>query len=110
MARLPRSNLSSASPTGAVARALAFAALLALLVAISATTAHARELLSPVVASTLAAPQPVTGSDGRTHLAYELQLVNRTSATVTVRRVEALAGGRVAERLTGKGLAAVMLP
>jgi hypothetical protein len=67
-------------------------------------------LLSPVVAGVIAPPQPVKGSDGRTHLAYELQLINRTDAVVTVRRVEALAGGRAVERLAGKGLGAVMLP
>lgn len=72
--------------------------------------AQARELLSPVIASVLAPPQPVEGSDGRLHLAYELQLTNRTDAVVTVRRVEALAGGRAVERLSGRGVGAVMLP
>ncbi|MGC1164959.1 MAG: M23 family metallopeptidase, partial [Solirubrobacterales bacterium] len=60
----------------------------------------------------IAAPQPVEASDGRTHLAYELLLINRSfpPAEVTVRGVEALAGGKVLHSLAGKRLAAVMSP
>ena len=52
---------------------------------------------TPLAAEVLAAPDAVLASDGRRHLAYELVLTNRTYplAKVTVRRVEAIAGGRV---------------
>jgi Peptidase family M23 len=73
----------------------------------------APERFTPVAASVVAPPQPVEGSDGRTHLAYELLLINRSfnpPAKVTVRGVEALADGRVVESLAGKSLAAVMFP
>ena len=59
-------------------------ALATTLLSAPSSPAQAKELLSPVVATVLAAPQPVEGSDGRIHLAYELQLINRTGATVTV--------------------------
>src|SRR5690606_21420469 len=51
------------------------------------------------------------GSDGRIHLAYELLLINRSflpPARATVKRVDALAGGRVVASLRGRRLAAVM--
>jgi hypothetical protein len=71
------------------------------------------ERFTPVVASVVAPPQPVEGSDGRTHLAYELLLINRSfnpPAKVSVRGVEARAGGKVVESLGGASLAAVMFP
>ncbi|HEV2727011.1 MAG TPA: hypothetical protein VGV34_01890, partial [Solirubrobacterales bacterium] len=90
---------------------------LSFLLAIAATaplaSAAAPERFTPVVANVVAPPQPVEASDGRTHLAYELLLINRSfnpPAKVIVRGVEALAGGKVVESLAGKGLAAVMFP
>ena len=37
---------------------------------------------TPVTASTLTVPEPVQGSDGRIHLAYELVLLNVTALPV----------------------------
>jgi hypothetical protein len=70
------------------------------------------EQITPVVAYVLNPPQPVLASDGRQHLAYELILTNanRTAATATVRRIDALSGRRVVGSLAGARLAAVMLP
>lgn len=65
---------------------------------------------TPVFGGPIASPEPVLTSDGRKHLVYELQLTNRSLSTVTVRKVEALAGGKVVEKLSGKPLAAVMQP
>lgn len=93
---------------------------LAWLLALAATAqfdpspaAASPERFTPVVASVVAPPQPVEASDGRTHLAYELLLINRSfnpPAKVTVRSVQALANGKVAESLAGGNLAAVMFP
>jgi hypothetical protein len=91
--------------------ALLCALLAALLTAPLATAAP--EEFTPVTASIVSPPRPVPASDGRVHLAYELLLVNRSfapPAQVTVRKVEALAGGKVVESLSGKALAAVMAP
>lgn len=96
--------------------ALPLALLVALLAVLATTplaTAAAPEEFTPVTASVVSAPQPVLASDGRVHLAYELLLINRSfapPAQVTVRKVEALAGGRVVSSLSGKALAAVMAP
>ncbi len=73
----------------------------------------ASEEFTPVTASVVSPPRPVPASDGRVHLAYELLVVNRSfapPAQVTLRKVEALAGGKVVESLSGKALAAVMAP
>jgi len=45
-----------------------------------------------VLASVLDQPVPFEGSDGRTHLVYELQLTNFTPGDVTIDRVEVLDG------------------
>lgn len=67
---------------------------------------------TPIAAEVLTAPEPVLASDGRQHLAYELVLTNHSfpGATVTVRSVQALAGGKVVGALAGKRLAALMRP
>ena len=94
-----------------LAAALAATAALALSAAPLAPAAPI-DRFTPLAAEVLAAPEPVLASDGRRHLAYELVLTNHTSplAEVTVRRVEAIAGGRVVGSLAGKRLAAVMRP
>ncbi|HEX4305463.1 MAG TPA: M23 family metallopeptidase [Solirubrobacterales bacterium] len=89
--------------------------LLALLVAAfvpaaSAVAAPAREELTPVVGNAIASPEPVLASNGRQELAYELQLINRTESTVTVKSLEALAGGKVVQKLSGAALEAQMAP
>ena len=86
---------------------------LLLTIALGASTASAaseREQLTPVIGNAISEPEPVLASNGRRELAYELQLVNRSESTVTVRRLEALSGGSVVERLSGKSLEAVMQP
>ena len=94
-------------------RVVALVAAAAALAAVTAPRAAAADHFTPVFASVVAPPTPVLGSDGRRHLAYELLLVNRSwapPATVTVRSVRALAGGKVIATLRGARLASVMLP
>jgi hypothetical protein len=87
----------------------ALAAVLALSFAPAADAAP-QEVLTPVVANVITPPQPVLTSDGRRQLAYELQLINRSSATATVRNIRALGGGRVLQSLSGSRLRTVMAP
>ena len=54
----------------------------------SSTTAPAQ--LTPVLAEVTTEPVPVTGTDGKVYLAYELYLTNITSTPVTVESVQAL--------------------
>ncbi len=76
----------------------------------AAASAAAKEQLTPVVGNPIASPEPVLASNGRRELAYELQLINRTESTVTVKRLQALSGGKVVESLSGRALEAVMAP
>src|ERR1700712_5610998 len=85
-------------------------ALLAIVFAAPAGAAAPTEQLTPVVGNPIASPEPVLASNGRNELAYELQLINRTQSVVTIHKLEAIANGRVAEKLSGKALEAVMAP
>jgi hypothetical protein len=84
------------------------------LLAVAATSAsaapHEPEQLTPIVGNAIASPEPVLASNNRRELAYELQLINRSQSTVTVRSLEALAGGRVVQKLAGAALEAQMQP
>lgn len=49
---------------------------------------------TPVVASVLAAPVPVRGSDGRYHFVYELMISNSNNFEWELQSVEVFAGGK----------------
>ena len=70
------------------------------------------DVVTPLVASPLAAPHPVLGADGRRHLVYELQLINPFPAALTVDKVQTVdpATGEVLAVLEGDAVAAVMVP
>jgi Peptidase family M23 len=74
------------------------------------TRSTAAPAFTPVTAAVLADPTPVTASDGRVHLAYELQLTNTIGQPATVAGVEARSGDRVLLRLDGDALAAWIRP
>jgi hypothetical protein len=65
-----------------------------------------------LIASPLATPHPVVGADDRRHLVYELQLINVTSAAVTVTEVKTVdsATGKVLATLNADAIAALMFP
>jgi len=58
-------------------------------------TAAAAERITPVLLAVQDAPVPFSGSDGRTHLVYELWLTNFSSGKVSVEQVEILSNGAV---------------
>ncbi|MGE5695253.1 MAG: M23 family metallopeptidase [Candidatus Sericytochromatia bacterium] len=60
---------------------------------------------TPVVGSVLAVPMPVAGTDGKTHLAYELLLTNAISQELTLTSVAAVAGDKDLLTLSGDDLA-----
>ena len=62
-------------------------------------------VMTPVVGSVLAPPIAVPGTDGRVHLAYELQLTNTLAQEVTLTSVAAVAGDKTLLTLAGDGLA-----
>jgi len=104
--------ISSRPRRSAALLAFAFAALglLAVPLAAAAPQQGPVEQLTPVIGNPLASPEPVLTSDGRRQLAYELQLINRTDSTATIRSLKALAGGRVLQSLAGKALEAQLSP
>lgn len=64
------------------------------------------EVFSSIAVRPISEPNPVLGADGRTHLAYELEVVNPSKLFVTLDKVEAIdAGGRSLWALDGDRLA-----
>lgn len=62
-------------------------------------------IATPLVARVLAAPIPVAATDGKIHLAYELQLTNTLAQDVTLTSVEVVGGDRTLLSLPGDRLA-----
>ena len=57
--------------------------------------------VTPVLASVVAAPVPVLATDGKIHLAYELQLTNAMTQDVTITSVKVLARDQTLFTLAG---------
>jgi peptidase M23-like protein len=62
-------------------------------------------VVTPLLASVLAAPIPVPATDGKVHLAYELQLTNVLNQELTLTSVDVRATDRSLLNLTGDRLA-----
>ena len=62
-------------------------------------------VVTPVVASVVAAPIPVPATDGKDHLAYELQLTNTLTQDVTLTSLAVVAGDQTLMTLSGDNLA-----
>jgi hypothetical protein len=56
--------------------------------------------LTPIVADVLAPPHAVAGSDGRTHLVYEIRIANVTDTRIALRRIAVLDARRGATLAT----------
>ncbi len=64
--------------------------------ALARSIAHAQqsaESMTPILLAVADAPIPFTGSDGKTHLVYELRMTNFTSGNVAVQQVDVLGDG-----------------
>ncbi|HEY4879165.1 MAG TPA: M23 family metallopeptidase [Candidatus Acidoferrales bacterium] len=68
------------------------------------------ERITPVMLAVPDAPVAFVGSDGRTHLVYELWLKNFTSGKVVVEKVEVLGDGSVIATLDGAEIARRLQP
>jgi murein DD-endopeptidase MepM/ murein hydrolase activator NlpD len=72
----------------------------------SAQSLKPDEVMSSVAVRAISEPNPVTGTDGRVHLAYELLVVNASKLFITLEKVEAVGDGeRGVWSLGGKELA-----
>jgi biotin carboxyl carrier protein len=95
---------------GVIAALFALSALVFVPLAGAAGKSAPAEQLTPVIGNPIASPEPVLTSDGRRQLAYELQLINRTTSVATVKNLKALVGGKVVESLSGDYLLEEMAP
>jgi Peptidase family M23 len=87
-----------------------FAILTALVARAFAAPAPSKEEMTPLLLSVQDAPIPFNGSDGSTHLAYELLLTNFSSGDVTIEKVEILADGAELQTLEAKDIATRLQP
>ncbi len=101
--------LASASPSGVTVARSSGAALSS---ALQRAGLRPGTQFTPVTASTLTVPEPVAGSDGRTHLAYELLLLNVTAMPVRISQVEVqdATTHQALLNLTGAALTAAFTP
>ena len=75
---------------------------------LAAQSLKADEVLSSLALRPISMPNPVAGSDGRTHLAYELVASNASKLFLTLDRVELVdPAGSVVASLSGPALAAM---
>lgn len=68
------------------------------------TAAEGPSVLTPVTGSVISAPIPVPGSDGKIHLAYEVELINRMPDEVTVTSFSVLSSDKALLSLSGDQL------
>lgn len=64
------------------------------------------DVLTPIIASVLAPPVPVRGTDGLVHLAYELLVTNMVGQPATFTSIRAVAGDATLQALTGDEIGA----
>jgi Peptidase family M23 len=72
---------------------------------VASPSAAAPAKVTPVLAAVVAPPVPVPTTDGKRHLAYELQLTNAFDGDVTLKSLSVKAGTKELLTLTGTGLA-----
>jgi hypothetical protein len=89
------------------AAALIPVALLAFLIS---SPSFATERITPVMLAVQDALIPFTGSDGHTHLVYELWLENFSSANISIEQVEILGDGAVLSTLDASEIATRLQP
>jgi hypothetical protein len=95
----PACSTSEAPPSGSTASSKAATTSTA-----APTPSTGPAVATPVIADVVAAPVPVPGTDGKVHLAYELQLTNVLDQEVTVTSVGVREGDRTYLDLSGDGL------
>ena len=82
----------------------------ALTLSLTPTAARAAENPTPLILSVQDAPVPFTGSDGNTHLVYELWLLNFSSGDIAVQKLEILADNKVLQTLDATAIATRLQP
>lgn len=70
----------------------------------TSTAASEPAAFTPVIGSVVAEPVPVPGTDGKTHLAYEVRLSNMLGQEVTLNSIDVVSGDRTLLSLSGDQL------
>ncbi|HEV7731880.1 MAG TPA: peptidoglycan DD-metalloendopeptidase family protein [Candidatus Binatia bacterium] len=81
-----------------------------LVTALSFGTARAEERMTPLLLAVRDAPTAFRGSDGRTHLVYELWVTNFSSADATVAQVDVLGDGKALASFDAAAVATRLQP
>ncbi|MGA7964837.1 MAG: M23 family metallopeptidase [Gammaproteobacteria bacterium] len=76
----------------------------------SSTNASPTQVQTPLILSVHDAPVPFKGSDGKTHLVYELWVTNFSSAQITVTQAEVFGDGQPLETLGTSQIAQRLQP
>jgi Peptidase family M23 len=97
-------------PPRQFASVLIFIALLTLALPASALASDSPDKMTPLLLQVLDAPVPFAGSDGSTHVVYELVVTNFSSAEVAVEKVEVLGDGVVLQTLDPAAIAIRLQP
>jgi Peptidase family M23 len=97
-------------PPRKFASVLIFIALLTLALPASALASDSPDKMTPLLLQVLDAPVPFAGSDGSTHIVYELVVTNFSSAEVAVEKVEVFGDGVVLQTLDPAAIAARLQP
>jgi hypothetical protein len=82
----------------------------AVFLALAAAVAHAEERMTPLLLAVHDAPMPFRGSDGRTHLVYELWITNFSSGEATVQDVDVLGDGTPLSAIDAAAVATRLQP
>jgi len=97
-------------PLSADRAATSFLCALLLALLSSSVPLRAVDNMTPVLLAVHDAPIPFQGSDGRTHLVYELWMTNASSANVTVESVQVIGDGTVLDTLDTAAIAGRLQP
>ncbi|MGZ3291278.1 MAG: hypothetical protein ACXU87_24930 [Xanthobacteraceae bacterium] len=83
---------------------------LALLAGANSHAEPKAQVMTPLLLAVHDAPIPFLGSDGRTHLVYELWITNFSARETVVERVEVVADDKVVATLDGAAVAGRLQP
>src|SRR3954454_13166898 len=101
-------NLTSSTLRRRLPAAVAFRALAAGALAGPSAAGAATPQFTPISTTVVAPPDPVVGSDGRTHLVYEIALQNRELKRLELQSLSVRGDGRTLLTLRASQLSAVM--
>src|SRR3954468_4432510 len=104
----PQATAPRSQVVGRIAAAVASAVTVIALLVVAAPARAAIPQFTPISASVLAVPQPVSATDGRRHVVYELLVRNTTEVSVEVQSLAVRARGRTLLTFAGADLTAVM--